>query len=304
LCTTCPDGTTCDAQTGQCIPICSAETCPEGCCDANHQCQQGKSNTACGTRGVACEVCDGSNGACVDQRCQCTADTCPTGCCENGPGKPGLCFVPSNDTCGIGGQRCVRCSESTACNEQGICRCATASCCSLDSCPNGCCENGPEKLGRCLTGTTSEACGAQGGICVACAEGTSCCPGRESCGKLEGEACSENRACCSDVCNRQGVCQCSAICSEEPGQCCATGCCLDRVEPGQTFCRHEFGICCSAAEGGGQCATNYPYCCPPNSTEPRYHCSQTPCDRPSNAIDRSGAVLITAARRSNERSVA
>ena len=53
---------------------CSPQTCPEGCCDGDGNCQNGTSDSACGVNGGTCAVCQAtdfcSRGSCAPRPCQ------------------------------------------------------------------------------------------------------------------------------------------------------------------------------------------------------------------------------------------
>jgi len=73
-CQQCKTGEKCVA--GVCtLDKCDATNCPKGCCDANKQCQNGTSDSACGSAGGSCTVCK-------------TAESCVSGTCT--PKSSGL----------------------------------------------------------------------------------------------------------------------------------------------------------------------------------------------------------------------
>jgi hypothetical protein len=65
-----------------------------------------------------------------------------------------------------------------------------------------------------------------------------------------------------------------------PNRCCGTECCLFVNEPagGETFCRSAADVCCTAAQGGGSCGPDFPYCCPPTGDDPEGSCGEIPED--------------------------
>jgi len=67
-CQRCKSGERCLA--GVCtLDQCNATTCPKGCCDKNKRCQNGTSDTACGTGGAACATCTATQ-TCVSNQCK------------------------------------------------------------------------------------------------------------------------------------------------------------------------------------------------------------------------------------------
>jgi hypothetical protein len=179
---------------------CSAETCPDGCCDETGC--RAPTLEHCGAAGGACAPCDGSvadacttagvcacgdgdpcgdGQACVDAACACTAASCPDGCCD-GTG----CWERGPDTCGAAGDACTACDDVAAdrCSDEGEClcgdlppcgaglRCEGGACvCDGRSCA-GCCDEG-----ECLDGNDPTACGSGGAACAACPEGDGCTGG-------------------------------------------------------------------------------------------------------------------------------
>lgn len=111
----------------RCAGPCSPETCPSGCCNAAGTCERGLVDSACGQRGVACELC-GTGRRCKTGACEtilvdagmgaCAPANC-AGCCTS----TGNCLVPPDSdrsiTCGAGGVSCVVCSGGTYCDDGG-----------------------------------------------------------------------------------------------------------------------------------------------------------------------------------------
>jgi len=148
---------------------CNAQSCPNGCCDANGTCTTTFSNTTCrapgSAAGAACVNCAqsvgagstcGTNGFCTAlPTCQ---QTC-TGCCD----ATGRCLTgTSNNNCGSDGDACVACPSGTTCNANGDCAGAPPPPTCSSTCV-GCCSNN-----QCLTGTLKGACGLGGIACVQC----------------------------------------------------------------------------------------------------------------------------------------
>lgn len=252
-CTQCGSNQHCSTQTGTCRdnPPCSAETCPNGCCnlengfhvcrtdlrgcapggaccsgccDNNGQCQDGDDDGACGAGGSRCIACDPLE-QCDRGRCQCDANNCP-GCCLGGPGNPGFCEQGNTDQfCGFGGVLCITCPTGTTCNGQGHCTCIN----------------------------TNQFCGT-GTNCIACPEGTECngqgqcvCTA-QSCLASSGRSCQNNQCLCDwDLCDG----------------CCAGGLC----QPNSAGACRTDGEACTACPGGQQCVVadssqHLMACCP------------------------------------------
>jgi len=152
LCAACSSSQKCVNQSCGCSPA----TC-SGCCEGQ-TCRSGATTGACGTGGDACKKCEAaqvcSNGTCKGST-GCTPASCK-GCCVGGQCKPGT----DNGYCGNGGQTCETCTGTDVC-VSGVCN--DPANCNAQSCPNGCCQNG-----KCLSGTSSSACGKTGAACKAC----------------------------------------------------------------------------------------------------------------------------------------
>lgn len=143
---------------GAAVATCTPDNCA-GCC-RDDVCQAGESPNACGTGGVACEVCSGQ-AACTPDGCKepCTPDNCK-GCCDGD-----TCLAGTDDgACGAGGAACSACEGSRVCADN---TCIDASC--QANCASGCCS-----ASGCEPGTTATACGSGAGACVACGTGRTC----------------------------------------------------------------------------------------------------------------------------------
>jgi hypothetical protein len=302
-CGTCRSGQTCDTQTGQCLgAACSPASCPNGCCDEDGDCQPGDSRQACGDGGVSCtqcgpnQFCSTETGTCRDNP-PCSPETCPNGCCDLqngthvcrtdrrgcGPGGPccnGCCdndqaCLPGDDAgaCGAGGSRCVACDPLGGQCDQGRCQC------DANNCPHGCCDDGPGNPGLCFVDDPRFCASTGGSLCVACPSGTSCCPGNQTCGLLNGQHCSEDSQCCTGNCF-DNVCadlvtRCGNQTCDPPAkgcggnQCCfapfdlgcAHGCCGDGFKCCNGFCCPVDHICCP-----NDSEDNALGCCAPGST--------------------------------------
>jgi len=86
-CGTCQAGEIC--QGGTCIggQTCDATSCPSGCCDTTGTCQNGTTESACGTGGAACKTCDSSAG-----------EVCTQGSCGSGSGTYKVILVSAEIT--------------------------------------------------------------------------------------------------------------------------------------------------------------------------------------------------------------
>ena len=177
-CTDCTAyGLRCDRQACTGAPdagVCNAQTCPNGCCDENDQCQQGLTSTSCGTYGTNCQNCL-PGGSCSNQQCitpgglqLCDPQNC-AGCCD----ATGRCRGGSDATqCGTLGTQCVDCTQLG-----GLCS-FFGTCVGPDS---GLANNMPpppnmqpmlcsgcwDLAGACHPGMTDTQCG-QGGWCADC----------------------------------------------------------------------------------------------------------------------------------------
>ncbi len=124
---------------------CTAETCADGCCDADGVCQVGNVDRACGLQGRSCQQCEYSQTCGATGRCEpkCNPQNCSTGCCD----EYGSCRPFANQTsftCGKGGAACMDCNaggsytktcEAGACCTQKYSSCTTsAECCSGLTC--------------------------------------------------------------------------------------------------------------------------------------------------------------------------
>jgi hypothetical protein len=87
------------------IPACTAQSCPNGCCDSQGGCSGGRSVDTCGTGGEACKSCASgdscsSAGACVATVVDsgATAPVCPASCEKCGIAQTTCC--KSDKSCG------------------------------------------------------------------------------------------------------------------------------------------------------------------------------------------------------------
>ena len=165
-----PYGTQCDFQS--CIAagdagVCNEQTCPNGCCDSNEQCQQGLTSTSCGNFGTTCQNCLPA-GVCSNQKCTtpdggrlCSATNCPDGCCDGA----GRCQSGSEATlCGAHGAQCVDCTPFGDRCEAGACTAPDGATLCAQTC-SGCCD----PSGACQPGIADAQCGEGGGACTNCA---------------------------------------------------------------------------------------------------------------------------------------
>jgi hypothetical protein len=287
-CGTCPAGQPCSDE-GRCG--CNAQTCPDGCCDLNGLCVPGNTLQNCGTGGEACEPCSNAeicqNGQCVTCSPNCTcmgqnfcaepADNTTCFVADAGEGPECVCLVSragqpfcsgTQDASGFActtdvdcqgfapGSVCVDAAPSGSLCQSGNNFCA-APCCTPQNCP-GCCSGG-----TCLPGTTREACGIDGGLCVDCSEGGDVCQNGQC--VCTGESCPSG--CCdagpgnsgvclpgnsADSCGTNGAlcatCGSGQVCHNQ--QCCTPNC--TGMECGSDGCGGSCGACAS----GQECSPN------------------------------------------------
>lgn len=248
--------TGCDPNARDCTSttVCSASTCPTGCCDGNGNCQSGTSLTACGDDGHACEncpaegftVCAQAPNQCQGVPVNCSPANCPNGCCQTDLNGQQSCVGGNDDTlCGTQGQACQDCqNDGLVCSGQ---TCATMAC-SPANC-NGCCfqntcigENGaPPPPGL---------CGAGGNQCLMCNPGQQCVGGQ----------CESTTECgpgnCAGCCGAAGVCRVGTRprnCGTGGTTCmdCGTGTCSDGFCITSTTCGP--GSCTGCCDASGNC---------------------------------------------------
>ena len=204
----------------------------EGCIGSNGACFNGTLNSACGSGGTACVVCDSASGElCDENECvpppPCSAESCD-GCCN----AAGECVTTASDNaCGSGGGECVDCTLSDGtCTAEKTCKAP----CGPENCM-GCCD----ESGTCISGTTNAVCGGNGEACQACgpdeecevststggarvagecintscaATCDGCCDGDTCREGLVGEACGTGGAQCQD-CGENSFCDDSQMCT-------------------------------------------------------------------------------------------
>jgi len=233
------------------ISRCSVSNC-DGCCDDTGICQQGTSDTNCGSGAATCISCDtgrsclklsttsdfggrcnGGTGSGVDGGVKdagvgdagvCNPTSCPNGCCNGGS----CITVTTTARCGVNGAACAPCNSGNTC-VSGTC----APC-------NGCVDI---STGQCRAGSEMTACGRTGGFCQTCdsSQGQTCvngvCGGGTSC----------NATTCPDGCCDGATCiqrgsytnfQCG---SGTPGTACTS--CTSR-------CDLDAGTCIGGSNGG------------------------------------------------------
>ncbi len=144
--------------------VCDSATCT-GCCDpASQTCKSGNDSSACGKSGTACKKCDAgqvcSNGVCGKGE-KCSSSNC-TGCCDGDTCKTGN--TPA--FCGSSGAACKKCPGSYQC-QSGVCNDPTQ--CGPSNCTSGCCDQG-----KCLSGSSTNACGSGGKVCQSCKKSQVC----------------------------------------------------------------------------------------------------------------------------------
>lgn len=148
---------------------CDSSACA-GCCDGTSQtCKSGNDSMTCGKSGGACKMCDAGQ-VCKDGICtkgeKCSSSNCATGCCDGDTCKTG--DTPS--FCGTGGGACKTCQSSFKC-VSGVCN--DPALCGPSNCSGGCCDQG-----KCLSGSSINACGTGGAVCQACKKSQVCSSGK------------------------------------------------------------------------------------------------------------------------------
>jgi hypothetical protein len=191
-------------------PACGPSNCA-GCCLAG-TCVAGTATGSCGSHGLACLPCTGSNltcitqpnggGACVGSGTPCGPSSC-AGCCDtNGACQDSI----ATDACGAAGTACQFCLAGQVCNSG---QCVTVNGCGPSSCP-GCCQGE-----TCLSGSeNSMACGSGGASCQSCPNNIPCVP----LGPKNGGVCATSPACGSGT----GLCG-TGCCDIGPAGTCHTG---------------------------------------------------------------------------------
>ena len=127
-CATCPSGQGC---INQACAACNAQTCPQGCCAADHTCQPGNAFQHCGgPGGAACAGCSDTQ-TCQNRQCVECGDSCPCSgqsICFNAGAPNVVCpLIPSTDLgeCFVTLTGQPICSSSTSnlgCNTDADCR--------------------------------------------------------------------------------------------------------------------------------------------------------------------------------------
>lgn len=210
---TCPDPGTCKVRAcngaGECEPANAAPStqCTVGqdlgiCCSGECLVDDPDNCTACGTACPAdvCEIATCDNRVCgvtlvndaQAEGCNGEGFLCCEGSCKDtdtDEDNCGGCAPPNGD-----GDICVEPGELCV---EGVCVC------NAESCPTGCCSNGPGNPGVCQT-SSDTTCGTQGEICVDCPDGNVCVNGNCVC-----TAASCPDGCCSNGPGNAGTCQTS-----------------------------------------------------------------------------------------------
>jgi hypothetical protein len=301
-CTTCADSGVCEdcagcCAGGACVDACDpCEICDGGlcrgcpdCCDGDGVCQDGDTDTACGSSGT-CAICTGQE-ECQGQQCVCVpncagktcgpdgcGDACGPGCaaCETCLGN-GTCSDPCGGTGCCAGTSCEQGDTNTACGRNGgPCQVCTGSgatcggggqpgvcgCTPRTICPPGLnCGDVADGCGgtiRCGTCTPPETCGGGGTPNVCGCTPLTTCPGGANCGTIS-DGCGGNVSCggpCSGttplcLSNVCTACGTSGDCvAASLGDLCCSGACVT-------------GICCvdtECAPAGNECVGNQCFC--------------------------------------------
>ncbi len=189
------------------ISRCNVSNC-DGCCDDSGQCQQGTSDTNCGSAASSCVSCD-TGRSCL----KLSADSDFGGRCNGGTGS------------GDGGVK-----------DAGV---VDAGICNPSTCPNGCCNGG-----SCVTVTTTARCGKSGAACAPCGSGNTCvagaCAACAGCVDISTGQCKSGAE--STACGRNGgFCQ---TCDSAQQQACNNGVCSGGANCNATNCPNG---CCDGA---------------------------------------------------------
>lgn len=224
-----------DTKSAECMLTC------EGCCDAQGECQNLVTASACGISGNICKTCSTGN-YCVEGRCQgssaCTAENC-SGCCENDDCKISV----TGDACGTTGVPCIKCVSGQC--QDGKCTDCTPDCTNK-------CQNEPDGCGgRCPDSTGCLGCCTPLDVCV---------PG------LQNDLCGKNGSICED-CNKRedGAITCIG---NRCKQSCNDGCIgNNECQPGNqpTLCGSD-GQVCFNCEGRGQICSDRRMCINPDGS--------------------------------------
>jgi hypothetical protein len=182
---------------------CTADVCPEGCCD-NGPGNAGEcivnSPGICGVGGEQCFACQSGQHCCGRHCCDQGHACCDPGCCA--PGLVccgGACIDVQTDA-----RNCGACGNACA---PGL-ACCDGTCCDHACCGDTCCDPG-------------ESC--CGGVCVSPEQG--CCGGTHSCcgPGIAGMCCGENSDICCHSCDIFGppyICCPDLTCGQPAGSSC------------------------------------------------------------------------------------
>ncbi|HEY1958525.1 MAG TPA: hypothetical protein VGH28_23065 [Polyangiaceae bacterium] len=233
---------------------CDPSTCPSGCCDPSGTCRAGTELNACGFGGDGCndcqqqgfDFCDSQNHACGNIQPTCDVTNCSTGCCTLFNGQLACVSGVSSLACGVGGAKCLDCTQNGQVCDPNQHACENAPC-GPNNC-KGCCAGT-----TCVTSESDTQCGTGGLSC------TDCTQQKELCNASSGQCTSTQPLCTPQNCTG----------------CCAGDVCVQKGNEGDTQCG-LFGVACAdcAAQGeicsNGSCATtcnpkNCPGCCQANT---------------------------------------
>jgi hypothetical protein len=310
--TTMPDGAVNDRDCGRATACCQAQPAPA--CQSAADC----ADEICQTktcRNGQCAYAPVVNGA--DPAGQCATHCCEGVCCNPGAAECnslGLCCAPNcagrncgDDGCG---GLCGTCGSGTFCdNDGGLCLCTR------QSCPDGCCSNGPGNPGQCRPGTTAQACGTGGEACAQCPAQQQCqnaecipttcagqctqdndCPDLRNCvcNQAQGTCCARDCAgkrCGSDGCGGacENLCPPNTVCNTDGAAClctaqsCPNGCCANGLgnpgtcETGNTnqACGRP-GAACQTCTGQEQCQSGRCVCIPTTCAQQGRTCGTAP----------------------------
>ncbi len=169
-----------DCLTGQ---VCSAGTCQTPIIDGGSGTGGGSFFLLDGGTGGGASggMATGGGATAGGSASNCNPQNCAAGCCDmNGVCQGGT----TRGACGIGGTLCVTCGPGRVC-QGGVCGNPTGGgsagggtgggnvTCGPNTCATGCCDIN----GLCVPGTTTQACGTAGRVCIGCFGSDQCSAG-------------------------------------------------------------------------------------------------------------------------------
>ena len=264
---TCPQGQTCNPDTGECQPtttdLCKGKTCPTGTCNPlTGNCEGGQTNLCLNKTCKPGQTCNSQNGECEGEINLCINKNCPAnqhcnkinGECEGGTD---LC---ANKTCPQG----QVCNSSNGECEGSIDLCANKTCPTNQHCnqANGECEGNVDLCAN-KTCPANQECNPANGECEGeidlCANKT--CPSNQECNPANGEC----EPITVDLCEGKPPCP-YGQCNPATGHCegaCETACeSWQYCALGSGTCKNDTGRCTTSADCANAtdtCSTEH-YC--------------------------------------------